>query len=56
MASSKQTQRILTQGKHIIQSQSKKRLRTISNENINAQDNDDNQEETLQQTNVCLSG
>ena len=56
MASSKQTQRILTQGKNIIQSTSKKRSRTICENNIKLQDNDVDQEETLQKTTICSSG
>ncbi|CAF2522828.1 unnamed protein product [Rotaria sp. Silwood2] len=56
MASSKQTKKLLTQGKHIIKSTSNKRQRPTSQQNVNVQDDDDSQEESLQQTNTTKKG
>ncbi|CAF1301827.1 unnamed protein product [Rotaria sp. Silwood1] len=56
MASSKQTKKILTQGKHIIKSASNKRPRSTSDHDVKIQVADDSQEESLQQTNTKQKG
>jgi hypothetical protein len=55
-ASSRQTQRILTQGKMIVTSKSNKQTRSNSENDVKIQETDDSQEESEQQINVCQSG
>ncbi|CAF0774940.1 unnamed protein product [Rotaria sordida] len=57
MASSKQTKKILTQGKHILKSTSNKRPSSVSEHDVKIQDTtDDSQDESLQQTNIRQKG
>ncbi|CAF0910388.1 unnamed protein product [Rotaria sordida] len=57
MASSKQTKKILTQGKHILKSTSNKRPSSVSEHDVKIQDTtDDSQDESLQQTNTRQKG
>lgn len=56
MASSKQTKKIITSGKHIIKYASNKRPRFTSENDVEAQDSDNNHDETSQSKNASKSG